>query len=80
MTENRPEIGNNEQRRRLVKNKKTFFTTVVLYAVGFYITQKSDFDSSTGLGIAMLIFGWSCILLCLVLSVRSLFIMFAKQN
>lgn len=80
MTDNKPETESQKQVQEPAKRRKPMFTMIFLYVIGFYITQKSDFDSSTGLGIAMLVFGWLCILLCLASSVSFLFGMFKKQS
>ncbi len=40
-----------------------------LYNLGFFIVRKGNFDSSTAIGIGMLIFGWLCIVGSLALSV-----------
>ena len=57
-----------------------FLPIVFLYFLGFFITQKSNYDSTTTLGIAMMIFGWLCMLLSMLLSVSMLFRLFKEHS
>jgi Ni,Fe-hydrogenase I cytochrome b subunit len=62
-----------------VFRKAPFLAIAFLYILGFFITQKSKYDSSTTLGIVMLIFGWICMLISMALSVSFLFRLFKEQ-
>lgn len=78
MADNKQEIE--PQKQVLTTNSRKSFSAILIYAFGFYVTQKSDYDNTTGLGIAMLIFGWFCMLLSLVLSVLIIFNMFKEHS
>lgn len=70
---------NENREKTVIKRASPFFLIVSFYFLGFFITQKSDFDSTTGLGIAMLIFGWLCMLVSMFLCVRILVAVFKEQ-
>lgn len=58
--------------------KHPLLAIVFLYALGIYIIRKSDFDSSTSIGIIMLIFAWLCILFSMTLSTMSIIRIFKE--
>ena len=70
--------GQNENTAQAIK-RIPVFAIWFLYISGFFITQKSDYDSTTGLGIVMLIFGWLCMLVSIFLSVKMLISVFKEQ-
>jgi hypothetical protein len=78
MTDNNQETQT-EKQQSAVKRRPPLFAMVFLYILGFFITQKTEYDSSTGLGITMLIFGWLCILLSVFLSVTVFIRIFKEQ-
>jgi len=79
MTDSNQEIQK-EKQQIPIKKKRTFLPIAFLYFLGFYITQKSGYDSTTSIGIAMLIFGWLCMLLSMLLSVSMLFRLFKEHS
>jgi choline-glycine betaine transporter len=79
MIDNIPE-KQSEKEQPFVKKRPPVFAIAFLYIMGFFITQKSDYDSSTILGIAMLVFGWLCMLMSMFLSITVFFRLFKEYS
>ena len=79
MTDNNEEIQI-EKQQPIVKKRPPLFAIAFLYLMGFFIIRKSGYDSTTVLGIAMLISGWVFMLTSTFLSVSGLFRLFKEYS